>query len=82
MTYPFDPAASKRDRLEVALAALRWSGADLAAVTGVSVSTARRWRTGEAIVPGLVLLWLSERALALLDNPPPRLTEDGWAPWD
>jgi transcriptional regulator with XRE-family HTH domain len=68
-------------RLRRALTGVRWSAPDLAALTGVSVSTARRWIVGEAVVPAAVLAWVEDRADDLELHPPPRWSEQaGWLP--
>ena len=72
-------------RLRAAVEALRWSNADLAALTGVSVSTARRWVVGAAPVPEPVLAWVVDVADVLDHWPPPVWTRDGWVSgetWD
>ena len=62
------------DRFRECLAALRWSQRSLAELLGVHQTTARRWATGEGIVPPNVARWLEDLAAAHQAHPLPA----GW----
>lgn len=59
-------------RLRAALTRLRWSYGDLAAETGVSDGTTRRWGNGTYPVPDEVLAPLERLAEFHAANPLPR----------
>lgn len=64
-----------RLRLLNALAALRWSYAELAEEVDVSPATVRRWANELYVVPPDVLDWLERLAKAHRDDPAPRRHE-------
>ena len=61
-------------RLRECLAALRWSQRGLADVLGVHQTTARRWATGEGMIPANVGQWLEDLTAAHEAQPLPA----GW----
>ena len=62
------------DRFRECLAALRWSQRGVADALGVHQTTARRWATGEGIVPANVARWLEDLTAAHQAQPLPA----GW----